>query len=621
MKTGIELPKLKRVSKKELKQFKNEGYVVFSSHNHTNFSDGAEYRKVIDTLVKSGVNLIGLTDHNNIRVAKYAQAYIQDKYPECGYLCGEEVDSRYGDVLAYGLQNEIVVERGEKLPIKDIIKTVHEQGGLAVIAHPFHPIEGIFKIYGGLKKSKINEFKFDGIEYYHADLPPFLNNMCSALVKLRPQMFVLGSDDAHTIHQIGRFFNLVGPDIDDVHNLDEILNALKQGKTTVLELSGWTARPFHMLPGFMDLMVYRNLQRINAFAGIYGLFKGIHLLHESMGWTPMTLQEFKVELQQIVQTMNINTIRLDAMRSQTGVYDFVSIAKELGLYVILSPKYVYPKGLENPQLDRSLTYDEFEDFCLDHAKRAQKAGVDIFCVGNELTLELSDDKSGHVERFNEEFFAQFAPSTIEMIPGLSTSVLAKLGKLRKEEPKITTYLENLCKKVREHYDGMVSYAAGGWELRLVPWKHFDIICSNLYFSDIFLKYLDAIPGLIIKILKGSPSTRAAHLFKQNILYIKTFKKPVIISEMGFQTVTDPIRVGPMPIQYLKDFQQFKYDETAQSRAFSEVFKLLEKDIFVNGVIIHEWKDDEKKGFGLVQPNGTPKQACKTISQFFKNWAI
>ena len=122
---------------------------------------------------------------------------------------------------------------------------------------------------------------------------------------------------------------------------------------------------------------------------------------------PKTPQEFKTELQHLVQTMNINTIRLDAMRPKTRAYEFASVAKELGLNVILNPKFVYPKGLDNPQHDRSLTYDEFEDFCLNHAQRAQNAGVDIFCIGNELTLELSDDKSGHIERFNPEFFMQF----------------------------------------------------------------------------------------------------------------------------------------------------------------------------------------------------------------------
>ena len=172
-----------------------------------------------------------------------------------------------------------------------------------------------------------------------------------------------------------------------------------------------------------------------------------------------------------------------------------------------------------------------------------------------------------------------------------------------------------------HYDGIVSYAAGAWEIRDVPWKCFDVICCNLYFSDIFLKYVDVLPGLIIKTLKGSPSSRASFLFRQNVRYLKTFKKPVIISELGFQTVSDPIRVGPMPVQYLKDFNQFEYDENAHSRAFSEVFKLLKKDIFVNGVIIHEWKDHEKKGFGLVRLDDTPKPACDTISHYFKTWTI
>ncbi|MFX1256941.1 MAG: hypothetical protein ACFFAN_03715 [Promethearchaeota archaeon] len=615
------LPEVKRVSKKDLEQFKNEGYVVFSSHNHTNFSDGADYRDVIDTLVKAGVDLIALTDHNNIRVAKYAKAYIQDKYPQCGYVIGEEVDSRYGDILAYGLENEIVVELGEKLPIKQVIDTIHEQGGLAVVAHPFHPGEGIFRIFGGLKTSKIKNLDFDGIEFFHADLPPFLNNMCSALLKLRPQMFVLGADDAHSIYQIGRYFNLIGPDIDDVHNIDNIFKILKQKKTTVLEFMGWSARPFHMLPGFIDILFKKGLKRINAFAGIYGLFKGIHFQHESLGWNPMTPQKFKSKLQQLIETMSINTIRLDAMNPETRVYDFASVAKELGLTVILNPKYIYPKGINNPQLDRSLTYDEFEDFCLNHAQRAQMAGVDIFCIGNELTLELSDDKSGHIDRFNPEFFLQFTPSFLEMIPGIGVSHLAKLSKIRKKEHKITEYLRKLSEKVRDHYDGMVSYASGAWEIRNIPWKHFDILCCNLYFTDLFLDFIKDIPKLILKILKGSSSSRAAYLFGQTIQYLKTFKKPVILSEVGFQTISNTIKIGPMPVQYHRDFNKFQYDESAQAKAFSKVFKLLKKEIFVNGVIIHEWKDHIEKGFGLVRLDDTPKLSCKIISEFFKTWKI
>ncbi|MFX0126247.1 MAG: hypothetical protein ACFFAE_21685, partial [Candidatus Hodarchaeota archaeon] len=121
--------------------------------------------------------------------------------------------------------------------------------------------------------------------------------------------------------------------------------------------------------------------------------------------------------------------------------------------------------------------------------------------------------------------------------------------------------------------------------------------------------------------KGSHSVRASHLFRQNIQYLKKFKKPVIISELGFQTVGDPIRLGSIPLKYHKDFNQLKYDENAQSQAFSDVFKLLIKDIFVNGVIIHEWKDHEDRGFGIVRHDDTPKKAYGTIANFFKEWTI
>ena len=60
MKMNMEknFPRVKRVSTNDLQKLKSEGYVVFTSHNHTNFSDGADYRDVINTLVKTGANLI-----------------------------------------------------------------------------------------------------------------------------------------------------------------------------------------------------------------------------------------------------------------------------------------------------------------------------------------------------------------------------------------------------------------------------------------------------------------------------------------------------------------------------------------------------------------------------------
>lgn len=612
------IPEIKRISQTELKALRKEGYTVFSSHNHTNFSDGTDYREMIDALVKSGVNLIALTDHQNMRVAEYAEAYIKEKYPEIGYLHAEEIDSVYGCVLSYGLQTEILVEIGDRLPISEIIENAHEQGALTVIAHPFHPTEGIFRTIGGLKKQKLLDYKFDGIEFFHADLPPFLNNLCSDLLALQPELFILGGDDAHFTSQIGRYFNLIGPNI-NIHDTDEILNALTQKNTSVIELSGWGARPFHMLPGFVKHFINKGLKRVNAFTGIYGLFKGIHFLHASMGWEPVEPQEFKALLQQVIQKMNINTVRLDAMGPET--YDLVSVAKELGLYVILSPKYMYPEGFDKPDLDRSLTYEEYIDFCLDHAKRSQMADVDIFCIGNELTLELSDKKISHIKKYNEEFFMQYAPSSLDLTPRIGASKIAKISKIGKKKPNITTYLEKLCKKVRNHFNGIVSYASGSWEIRLVPWKFFDVVSANLYFSDIFMKYVEVIPGLKIKLPKGSPSVRAAHLFRQDVQYLKKLKKPVIISELGFQTVSNPIHVGPLPVQFLEDFEQFEYDEAAHAKAFSEVFELINEKIFVNGIVIHEWKDHVEKGFGLVRLDDTPKAACETISRFFKDWSL
>ena len=150
---------------------------VVNLHIHTKFSDGAgDYSQIIQSAKNKHYKLISITDHNSIE----AYNKIQDDI----LLTGVEFDCWFRGVyihlLAYGidvnhpnLQNfyaknkthtEAVIQRlFTKRNVKNLIKAIHNAGGIAVLAHP--------ACYWALNLekmiTKLLNIGLDGIEVYY----------------------------------------------------------------------------------------------------------------------------------------------------------------------------------------------------------------------------------------------------------------------------------------------------------------------------------------------------------------------------------------------------------------------------------------------------------------------
>ena len=108
-------------------------------HVHTVWSDGAQHPHAIVRAASGRVHVVAVTDHDEIRGALQAREFAHG-HPELGVdvVVGEEVSTRNGHLI--GLYLEERVPPG--LTTERTIELIHEQGGLAVAAHPFHPIRG-----------------------------------------------------------------------------------------------------------------------------------------------------------------------------------------------------------------------------------------------------------------------------------------------------------------------------------------------------------------------------------------------------------------------------------------------------------------------------------------------
>ena len=170
-------------------------------HVHTTISDGhASPEDVIAyTLAHTSVTMIAITDHDQIHGAKRAAAAAEGTRLQV--IIGEEISSRDGHILAYFIQDRIA----PGYSTADTIKAIHEQGGLAVAAHPYDWIVRSCGRAGLLRRAagSTPEWQYDAIESLNDSLRPRAANTQAAAAATVLGLPVIGGSDSHCVTTIG----------------------------------------------------------------------------------------------------------------------------------------------------------------------------------------------------------------------------------------------------------------------------------------------------------------------------------------------------------------------------------------------------------------------------------
>lgn len=150
--------------------------------------------KMVDAAVKKRLDVLCITDHNEIEGAWKAQRYVREKGLEIEVVAGEEVSTADGEVLGLFLQERI--PRG--LSAAETIDIIHDLGGLAVAPHPFSyrcPSLGML----------IKELPLDGVEVLNAGhRDPYVNGL--AQKNTEPHFARTGGSDAHSPKMLGNAY-------------------------------------------------------------------------------------------------------------------------------------------------------------------------------------------------------------------------------------------------------------------------------------------------------------------------------------------------------------------------------------------------------------------------------
>jgi len=107
-------------------------------HLHTLYSDGTMgVEALLDHVERhTDLDLVAITDHERIDGALQARELHDAGDYHFELVVGEEITTRRGHVLALFLTERIPALR----PLEETIQRIHDQGGIAVAAHPMAPL-------------------------------------------------------------------------------------------------------------------------------------------------------------------------------------------------------------------------------------------------------------------------------------------------------------------------------------------------------------------------------------------------------------------------------------------------------------------------------------------------
>ena len=190
-------------------------------HVHTNYSSDGESRveDIINRAISIGLDAVAIVDHDTVEGAAHAVEYVKANNLDIVVIPGIEVSTKQGHLLVMGVT--------EALPPKeDFFETAkrgREMGGLLILPHPYHQFRH------GVAIRIRNAFEaVDAIETLNSRyIVGSANKKAGRKADFFGKPCVAGSD-AHNYRYVGYGITLIDAD----KNLNSILNAIREGKTT-----------------------------------------------------------------------------------------------------------------------------------------------------------------------------------------------------------------------------------------------------------------------------------------------------------------------------------------------------------------------------------------------------
>ena len=171
-------------------------------HIHTLASDGvSSVAEILGAAESIGLNVIAIADHDRIEAAVAARALAEARGAEIEVVLAEEISSRGGHVLGLFIEQRIRPWQS----LRATVAQVHEQGGLAIIAHPLvpYPLCASGRSIRRLLADPDPVYHPDGIEAFNPTTARMLWSRRAPDFAQETGLAALANSDAHRADDVG----------------------------------------------------------------------------------------------------------------------------------------------------------------------------------------------------------------------------------------------------------------------------------------------------------------------------------------------------------------------------------------------------------------------------------
>ena len=192
-------------------------------HSHSALShDGRDpVELLLEQAAAVGLDALAVTDHDEIDASIEAAQKAAD-HGLIG-IVGMEVSSAAGHILAFGIED--LIPPG--LSYDETLERIHEQGGIAVIPHPFQ--KSRHGVAPHITEDQLASA--DAIEVYNSRLFTGRSNRQAERFAIERGLPMTAGSDAHISELVGQAITEVGA---DDRTPEAILEAIRHGRTSVI---------------------------------------------------------------------------------------------------------------------------------------------------------------------------------------------------------------------------------------------------------------------------------------------------------------------------------------------------------------------------------------------------
>jgi len=177
-------------------------------HTVTSYDGHTKHEDLLEIITSRGLTGVAITEHDKFDPPRLKEGLL---------LPGIEVSSRDGHVLGLGVRETIPAG----LPADETIQRIHDQGGVAIIPHPYDPVCECVKI----ARLKVRP---DAVETINADaLSFYLSNWFAHKDAVKFKLPEVGGSDSHIPQSIGDAYTVIEAASSE---LKDIIDAIRSGK-------------------------------------------------------------------------------------------------------------------------------------------------------------------------------------------------------------------------------------------------------------------------------------------------------------------------------------------------------------------------------------------------------